>query len=168
MKRMTADDNRAEISVLFVCLGNICRSPTAEGVFRKLLAEAGLDGRIRVDSAGTGGYHVGAPPDARALAAARARGVDLSGIRARKVSSEDFETFDLILAMDEDNLDDLQRSHSGDSRARIALLLDFAPHRHERAVPDPYYGGKNGFDRVLDLVTEACAGLLDDLRRRMP
>jgi protein-tyrosine phosphatase len=164
---MASDDNRAEISVLFVCLGNICRSPTAEGVFRKLLAEAGLDGRIRADSAGTGGYHVGAPPDARAMAAAKARGVDLSGIRARKVSSEDFEDFDLILAMDEDNLDDLQGFVSGGSRARIGLLLDYAPGRNERAVPDPYYGGKNGFERVLDLVTEACAGLVDDLRRRL-
>ena len=167
MNGMAFDDHRAEISVLFVCLGNICRSPTAEGVFRKLLAENGLDGRIRVDSAGTGGYHVGAPPDARAMAAAKARGVDLSGIRARKVASEDFERFDLILAMDQDNLDDLRDSAPGETRARMALLLDFAPQRHERAVPDPYYGGKNGFERVLDLVTEACAGLLEDLRRRI-
>lgn len=165
---MSPEENRTELSVLFVCLGNICRSPTAEGVFRRLAQEAGLDGRIHVDSAGTGGYHVGAPPDARALAAALARGIDLSEIRARKVSSEDFEVFDLILAMDEDNLLELREIAPERSRARVALLLDYAPGQSGRAVPDPYYGGKNGFERVLDLVNEACAGLVQELRRRIP
>lgn len=165
---MSSEENHAELSVLFVCLGNICRSPTAEGVFRRLAQEAGLDGRIHIDSAGTGGYHIGAPPDARAMAAARARGVDLSGIRARKVTIEDFEAFDLILAMDEDNLLELREIAPEQTRARLALLLDYAPGQTGRAVPDPYYGGKNGFERVLDLVNEACAGLVGELRRRIP
>lgn len=164
---MTAENDAAELSVLFVCLGNICRSPTAEGVFRKRLADAGLDARIRIDSAGTGGYHVGARPDARAMAAALARGIDLSAIRARKVAKEDFHGFDLILAMDEDNLRDLQSIAPAEARAELALFLDYAAERRERAVPDPYYGGKKGFEQVLDLVDEACAGLLEAMRRRI-
>lgn len=162
---MATDEKCAQLSVLFVCLGNICRSPTAEGVFRKLIADAGLDGRVRVDSAGTAGYHQGAPPDARAAAAAKARGFDLDGIRARRVVTDDFEAFDLILAMDEDNLVELQQAAPDDARARLALLLDYAPQRGVRSVPDPYYGGRNGFEQVLDLVTEACTGLIDELRR---
>ena len=162
---MDQGENRAQVSVLFVCLGNICRSPTAEGVFRKLIADAWLAGHVRVDSAGTAGYHEGAPPDARAMAAASARGFDLAGIRARRVVADDFEEFDLILAMDEDNLVDLQEVAPQGARARIMLLLDYAPGNQGRAVPDPYYGGRNGFERVLDLVTEACNGLLEDLRR---
>ena len=164
---MTQQMDRPEHSVLFVCLGNICRSPTAEGVFRHLAREAGLEGHIRIDSAGTGGYHVGAPPDARAMAAAQARGYDLAAIRARKIAPEDFEQFNLILAMDEDNLVHLRGIAPENSRARLALLLDYAPGRQERAVPDPYYGGRNGFEQVLDLVSEACAGLLDELRRTL-
>jgi protein-tyrosine phosphatase len=163
---MPQDPDYQQHSVLFVCLGNICRSPTAEGVFRKLLAEAGMDGRVRVDSAGTAGYHEGAQPDARAMAAARARGYDLSGIRARRVVTQDFLTFDLILAMDEDNLADLRSAQPSDARARLGLLLDYAPSRLDRSVPDPYYGGRNGFEQVLDLVSEACAGLLEELRRK--
>jgi protein-tyrosine phosphatase len=165
---MTQDLPRSEVSVLFVCMGNICRSPTAEAVFRKLAAEAGLDGRIHADSAGTHGYHEGAAPDPRATAAARQRGFELAAIRARRVSAEDFERFDLILAMDEDNLDDLRRVAPAGARAELRLLLEFARGRRERAVPDPYYGGRTGFERVLDLVTEACAGLLEELRRRLP
>lgn len=164
---MASDKNLSQVSVLFVCLGNICRSPTAEGVFRKLVADAGLDGQIRVDSAGTAGYHEGAPPDARAAAAASARGFDLGALRARKVVAQDFEDFDLILAMDEDNLLELRQAAPAGARARIELLLDYAPGGRGRAVPDPYYGGKNGFERVLDLVTGACAGLLDELRRKL-
>jgi protein-tyrosine phosphatase len=163
---MPQDPDYYQHSVLFVCLGNICRSPTAEGVFRKLVAEAGLDGRVRVDSAGTAGYHQGAQPDPRAMAAAKARGYDLSGIRARRVVAEDFVTFDLILAMDEDNLADLRSAEPPGARARLGLLLDYAPARPARSVPDPYYGGRNGFEQVLDLVSEACAGLLEELRRR--
>ncbi|NHA14292.1 low molecular weight protein-tyrosine-phosphatase [Thioalkalivibrio sp. XN279] len=160
--------DRPEHSVLFVCLGNICRSPTAEGVFRHLAREAGLEERIRIDSAGTGGYHIGAPPDARAMAAAQARGYDLAAIRARKIAPEDFEQFNLILAMDEDNLVHLRGIAPETSRARLGLLLDYAPGRQEREVPDPYYGGRNGFEQVLDLVNEACAGLLEELRRNLP
>ena len=163
---MDADDERKQVAVLFVCLGNICRSPTAEGVFRKLAADADLGGRVRADSAGTAGYHEGAPPAARAAAAAKARGFDLGGIRARRVTAEDFHAFDLILAMDEDNLADLRRSAPADARARLALLLDYAPERGVRSVPDPYYGGKNGFEQVLDLVIEACAGLVEEFRHR--
>jgi protein-tyrosine phosphatase len=164
---MTLETKSPEHAVLFVCLGNICRSPTAEGVFRALAREAGLDARLRIDSAGTGGYHVGAPPDARAMAAARSRGYDLSAIRARKVDITDFHEFDLILAMDEDNLRDLEGMAPEAARARLGLLLDFAPGPDRRAVPDPYYGGRNGFEQVLDLVAEACAGLVDELRRTL-
>jgi protein-tyrosine phosphatase len=165
---MDPDENSEQVSVLFVCLGNICRSPTAEAVFRKLIADAGLEQRVRIDSAGTASYHEGAPPDTRALAAAKARGFDLAGIRARRVVPDDFLEFDLILAMDEDNLGELREIVPEGARARIALLLDYASKRSERSVPDPYYGGRNGFERVLDLVTEACAGLVEELRRRTP
>lgn len=163
---MASDDDRAQVSVLFVCLGNICRSPTAEGVFRKLVADANLDGWVQADSAGTAGYHEGAPPDARAAAAAKARGFDLAGIRARRVTAEDFAAFDLILAMDEDNLADLRQIAPAGARARLALLLDYAQKGGLRSVPDPYYGGRNGFEQVLDLVVEACAGLVGELRHR--
>lgn len=153
-------------ALLFVCMGNICRSPTAEGVFRKLAADSGLVERLRIDSAGTHGYHVGAPPDARAASAAQERGFDLSGLRARRVTAQDFLEFDLILAMDEANLEDLRQIAPLDARAEVRLLLDYAPQRPERAVPDPYYGGRAGFQHVLDLVEEACAGLVETLRRR--
>ncbi len=159
-------DGRA-VSVLFVCMGNICRSPTAEGVFRRLLAEAGLEGRVRVDSAGTHGYHIGAPPDRRAAAAAKARGFDLSGLRARRVVTEDFDEFDLIVAMDSDNLDDLRAMAPDAGRAESRRLMDFSDGSHGPDVPDPYYGGLNGFELVLDLVERACAGLLEDVRRRV-
>jgi protein-tyrosine phosphatase len=165
---MASDENNEQLAVLFVCMGNICRSPTAEGVFRKLLADARLEDRVRVDSAGTTGFHEGAPPDARALKAASARGFDLGGIRARRVVPEDFEAYDLILAMDEENLAELQRAAPEEARARLRLLLEYAPAAPQTSVPDPYYGGKNGFEQVLDLVTDACAGLIEDLRRRLP
>jgi len=165
---MAAELDREEFSVLFVCLGNICRSPTAEGVFRKLAADAGLIDRLYIDSAGTAGYHQGAPPDARAMAAASRRGFELSGLRARRVVAGDFERFDLILAMDQDNLADLQREAPDGARAELKLLLEFAADSGAPDVPDPYYGGRNGFEQVLDLVSEACAGLLEDVRRRLP
>lgn len=164
---MTVDDHQPAVSVLFVCMGNICRSPTAEGVFRKLASEAGLDGQVLVDSAGTHGYHVGAPPDARAAAAARARGFDLSTLRARRVVAADFHRFDLILAMDEDNLADLRQIAPDGARAELRLLLEYAPRPRGLTVPDPYYGGRGGFDLVLDLVTDACAGLVEEIRRRL-
>jgi len=154
-----------KVSVLFVCMGNICRSPTAEGVFRKVVSDAGLDAHIRVDSAGTHAYHVNEPPDRRARAAAERRGFLLNDIRARRVIDEDFEHFDYILAMDEDNLLNLQESAPEHQRSKISLFLEFAGPGRELEVPDPYYGGAVGFERVLDLVEEASRGLLETLKR---
>lgn len=151
-------------SVLFVCLGNICRSPTAEGVFRTLVEREGLTAKITVDSAGTAAYHAGEPPDARAQAAAREWGVDLSMQRARQVLPTDFERFDLVLAMDDENLSNLQRLCPPQYRDRVRLFLDFASENSERNVPDPYYGGDDGFEHVLDLVEAASRGLLSQLR----
>lgn len=158
----------AMVRVLFVCMGNICRSPTAEGVFRQLLHEHGIADRIGVDSAGTHAYHVGDPPDPRAQAAARLRGIELGGQRARQVAVEDFTTFDHILAMDRDNLALLEARCPDAQRHKLGLLLDYAPEAGRRDVPDPYYGGGQGFEQVLDLVTQAGQGLLEALlpRRR--
>jgi protein-tyrosine phosphatase len=154
--------------VLFVCMGNICRSPTAEGVFRKLLDERapGLD--VQVDSAGTHAYHVGEPPDPRAQRAALRRGVDLSAQRARRVTEQDFTHFELVLAMDEQNHATLLEICPVEQRGRVRLLLEFAPHLGHNEVPDPYYGGSNGFEHVLDLVEEAAVGVLEHLRRTEP
>jgi protein-tyrosine phosphatase len=151
--------------LLFVCMGNICRSPTAEGVFRKLLAERAPELDVHVDSAGTHGYHIGEPPDPRACRAAERRGVDLKGLKCRRVAAEDFEHFELVLAMDEQNRQFLLEACPVERHDRIKLLLDFAPHLDQREVPDPYYGGSVGFERVLDLVEEASIGLLEHLRR---
>jgi protein-tyrosine phosphatase len=148
--------------ILMVCLGNICRSPMAQGVMERQAAAAGLG--VEVDSAGVGGWHEGEGPDRRAVAAARARGLDISAQRARQVRGGDFERFDLILAMDESNLAALERARPASARARLALLLDHAE-GPEREVPDPYYGGAQGFDRVLDLIEAGVAGVLAGLRR---
>ena len=156
------------VRVLYVCMGNICRSPTAEGVFRRLLDEQGLADHILVDSAGTHAYHVGEPPDLRSQAAARLRGIELGAQRARQVVAEDFFAFDRILAMDRDNLALLEASCPGDQRHKLALLLDYAPETGQSDVPDPYYGGGRGFDDVLDLVTSAGRGLLQSLTPRTP
>jgi protein-tyrosine phosphatase len=143
--------------VLFVCLGNICRSPTAEGVMRHLLRERGLEDRVEVDSAGTGAWHIGEPPDSRSAAAARQRGIALEGA-ARQVRPADFAAYDLLVAMDRSNLRDLRAiAPDEEARAKVRLLLDDAD------VPDPYYGGERGFDDVLDLVTEACERLVDEI-----
>lgn len=150
--------------ILFVCLGNICRSPTAHGVFQQVLDNAGVAAHIHVDSAGTAGYHVGAAPDPRSVAAARTRGYDLSPLRARQVCAEDFAAFDYILAMDESNLANLQRICPDGFAGYLGLFLDFAQ-ATEREVPDPYYGGSDGFDHVLDLAEDASAGLLRHIRR---
>ena len=158
----TSPDSRR--SILFVCLGNICRSPLAEGVFRHRVAEAGLEDRFRIASAGTGGWHVGDPPDPRSRAVAEARGVSLDGQTAQRVSPADFDDFDLIVAMDRSNLSDLQRSAGGDRRASLVLLRDYDPEPGDGEVPDPYYGGPGGFDRVFDMVDRCCARLLDTLR----
>jgi low molecular weight protein-tyrosine phosphatase len=148
----------SQIKVLFVCMGNICRSPTAEGVFNKLLDDLGTTNRFLVDSAGTHAYHVGESPDNRAQQTAHNRGVKLSGIRARKVSFSDFEQFDHILAMDTDNYQILLDASPDEYHHKIKLFLDFAPEHEENNVPDPYYGGPNGFEHVFDLVEDASKG----------
>lgn len=156
------------VRVLFVCMGNICRSPTAEGVMRALVAAAGLSDRIELDSAGTGGWHAGAPPDARAMAAAAVRGIELNGA-ARQVRRRDFEEFDLLIALDAQNARDLRRLAPDDAgAAKVRRLREFdALAGDDLDVDDPYYGGEDGFGRVLDDVQAACNGLLDELRERV-
>lgn len=152
--------------ILFVCAGNICRSPTAEGVMRGLLDAEGLAERIEVESAGTGGWHAGDPPDARSVAAARARGITVDGA-ARRVTDDDFERFDLLLALDRENLRELLARAPEDARAKVRLLREFDPAAvagGDLDVPDPYYGGERGFEDVLDLIEAACAGLLGEVR----
>jgi protein-tyrosine phosphatase len=152
-------------SVVFVCTGNICRSPTAEGVFLKLVEDAGLADRIIVDSAGTHDYHVGEPPDARTVEAAARRGYDLSRLRARKFQREDFQRFDLVLAMDRDNQGILARLAQPSASHRLRMMMEYASRFRETEVPDPYYGGPDGFDRVLDMLEDAAQGLLAALRK---
>ena len=154
--------------VLMVCMGNICRSPTAEGVLRARLKAAGLHELVEVDSAGTHGYHVGDPPDRRSQKHAFKRGYDLSGLRARRVSELDFERFDLILAMDDENLQWLRDECPPALHGRLGKLVVHARGPHEGVVPDPYYGDANGFERVLDLVEDACDGLVVLLASRLP
>jgi low molecular weight protein-tyrosine phosphatase len=160
----------APVRLLFVCLGNICRSPTAEGVMRAIVEREGLRDSIQLESAGTGAWHVGSAPDERATAAALARGVELEG-RARQVRPEDFEDFDLLLAMDGENLRELRRLAPGEEqRAKVRLLREFDPASTgadvDLDVPDPYYGGAGGFDEVFELVQAACEGLLEQIRPR--
>ncbi|MGD2006802.1 MAG: low molecular weight protein-tyrosine-phosphatase [Cellvibrionales bacterium] len=151
------------VAVLFVCLGNICRSPTAEGVFRGLCESRGVGEQIRVDSAGTGDWHVGNPPDSRAIAAAARRGIDLSLLRARQVRVADFQEFDFVMAMDSSNLRDLALLQPQDSKAELSRWLSWAGSTVPGDVPDPYYGGDGGFEKVLDLVEEASQGFLAHL-----
>jgi protein-tyrosine phosphatase len=153
-------DISPEFSVLFVCMGNICRSPTAEAVFRAALAQMGLEGQISADSAGIGDWHVGQTPDRRAMQAAQKRGYDMSKLRARQVTAGDFSRFGWILAMDVANLRALEALRPASYRGHLGLLLDIAPNAGVREVPDPYYGGSEGFERVLDLVELASAELL--------
>lgn len=152
--------------VLFVCLGNICRSPTAEGVMRHRLQQAGLAAQVAVDSAGTAAWHIGKAPDPRTCAAAAQRGYRLHELRARQVQAEDFARFDLILAMDHDNLRELQRLRPESAGAELDLLLRRGG-LAEHEVPDPYYGGSDGFERVLDLVESACERLIEQIRERL-
>jgi protein-tyrosine phosphatase len=159
-------DSDKKVSVLFVCMGNICRSPTAEGVFRKVVVDAGLKDRIRVASAGTHAYHVGEPPDRRAQAAASRRGVILSDIRARRFRDEDFSEFNYILAMDRDNLEELRERAPESTEAGLHLFLEFAGSERAIEVPDPYYGGASGFELVLDLVEHASHRLLQKIQNR--
>lgn len=158
--------SKDKVSVLFVCMGNICRSPTAEGVFTSLVAEEGLDERIDVDSAGTHAYHVGDPPDLRAQRSALARNVEISHLRARRAVREDFERFDYVLAMDNDNYQILASLCPTGQEHKLHLFLDFAPQLNTREVPDPYYGGTKGFERVLDLIEAASHGLLQHIRTK--
>jgi protein-tyrosine phosphatase len=150
-------------AVLFCCTGNICRSPTAEGVFIKKVADAGLAGRVVIDSAGTHGYHVGEPPDPRTQMAARARGYDLSGLRARRFEPDDFERFDLVLAMDHDNRAFLERLCPPSRDPRLKLMMEYARRHAADEVPDPYDGGPEGFETVLDMLEDATEGLLDTI-----
>src|SRR5580658_5196888 len=156
------------VKILFVCLGNICRSPTAEAVLRGIAAREAPELALTVDSAGTANYHPGAPPDRRAQAAARERAYNLSSLRARQVRAEDFAAFDLILAMDRNNLQELLERAPAQARGRIQLFLDYAPEQAVREVPDPYYGGPHGFEEVLDLIEAASRGLLRRLRAQAP
>ena len=159
-----ADHAEPDARILFVCMGNICRSPTAEGVFRHLATTEAPELTVHVDSAGTHAYHLGEPPDQRAQRAAERRGVSLAALRARRVVEDDFSRFDLILAMDELNVTIL-REHCPEEHAdRIGLFLEYAPQLGRIEVPDPYYGGSNGFELVLDLVEEASRGLLSQLQ----
>lgn len=154
--------NTSQISVLFVCTGNICRSPTAEGVFRKFIQREGLTDSIQIDSAGTHDYHMGNPPDKRAQAAAAKRGYDLSAQRARQISNEDCERFDYVLVMDEANYRIVKPQC-----AKTQKFLSFAPNVNEEDVPDPYYGGSGGFEQVLDMVEAASEGLLARIRKEV-
>ncbi|MBC8211440.1 MAG: low molecular weight phosphotyrosine protein phosphatase [Gammaproteobacteria bacterium] len=158
--------DKQPIKVLFVCMGNICRSPTAEGAFRKLVQQQGLTAAIHIDSAGTHAYHIGEAPDRRSQTAASNRQIDISMLRGRKFMATDFHEFDYLLAMDQDNFSDMQAQNPGDGKAELALLLDYASQFSEREVPDPYYGGKNGFEFVLDLIQDASAGLLQHIRKQ--
>jgi protein-tyrosine phosphatase len=158
----------AKVKVLMICMGNICRSPTAQGVLESKLAQRGWQADVYVDSAGTHAYHIGNPPDKRSQQAALRRGIDLSKQQARLVQESDFAEFDYLLAMDMHNFQYLQRSAPTAYKAKLRLLLSYAPHLPEFAeVPDPYYGGDNGFERVLDLIDEATEGLLVDIEQRL-
>ena len=150
------------VNVLFVCLGNICRSPTAEGVFRELVEREGLSSSIHMDSAGTHAYHIGEPPDGRAQAEAKRRGIDISGLRGRQAHADDFKKFDYVLAMDRSNHQNLLSICPLGAEERLGMFLDFAPEVGRREVPDPYYEG--GFDKVYEMIEQAAQGLLADIR----
>ena len=161
-------DTRVKPAVLFVCLGNICRSPTAHGVFRHLLMKHNMIDKVVVDSAGTGNWHVGAQPDKRAQATATTKGYDISDLRARRVDIEDFHKFDYVLAMDWRNLDHLRALCPKECNPHIGLFLDYLGEGDGREVPDPYYGGDDGFDNVLNMIEKASTGLLKDLLEKYP
>jgi protein-tyrosine phosphatase len=156
----------SKVKVLFVCMGNICRSPTAEGVFADLVSRKNIDHLIEIDSAGTHAYHVGEEPDVRAQKTALKRGVDLSGLKARRAVPADFERFDYVLAMDRDNYQGLEAICPSGHEYKLHLFLSFAPNLEHDEVPDPYYGGPQGFERVLDMIEEASEGLLQEIELR--
>ncbi|WP_457808151.1 low molecular weight protein-tyrosine-phosphatase [Kushneria sp. EE4] len=151
--------------VLFVCLGNICRSPMAEGIFRQMVHQSGLDARIETDSCGVGDYHVGEPPDPRAMREAQQRDVDITELRGRVVRRDDFDRFDYILCMDGDNLEALQKMAPDSGRAHVGLLMDFASEDTGTEIGDPYFGNTDNFGRVADQITAGCQGLLERLKR---
>ena len=153
----------AAVKVLFVCMGNICRSPTAHGVFRDLVRQQGLEGNIAIDSAGTHSYHVGNPPDPRSQATARAQGVDLSDLRARRFVSGDFSEFDYVIGMDNGNIADMRAIRPDDGRAKLQLMLEYSQRYSQAEVPDPYFGD-DGFDNVYDMIADASEGLLAHIR----
>lgn len=155
-----------KIRVVFVCMGNICRSPTAHGVFEAKLQEYELSHVIGVDSAGTHAYHIGEPPDRRSQQTANKRGYQMDHLRARKVTAEDFEQFDYVLAMDDENFSNLESICPPRHIDKLKMFLDFSRAFDEREVPDPYYGGAQGFEHVLDLIEDASLGLIDDIRER--
>ncbi|MEE9492498.1 MAG: low molecular weight protein-tyrosine-phosphatase [Gammaproteobacteria bacterium] len=155
------------IKVLFVCMGNICRSPTGQGVFESLVRKQGLEDVIEIDSAGTHAFHVGEPPDSRATSTARLRNIDLSTQRARKVNDRDYEVYDYILAMDNSNLEDLRIRCPEEHQLKLYRLLDFSRKAEISEVPDPYYGGSKGFERVLDLVEDGAEGLLKHIQSKL-
>ena len=154
-------------SILFICTGNICRSPTAEGVFRDLVESGNLNRKIKIDSAGTHNYHVGEPPDERSQQAAKKRGIDLSKQRARQLTVEDFEKFDYLLVMDHSNYSWASQICPSEHRGKLKYFLEFAPALNRKDVPDPYYGGERGFEEVLDMVEEASRGLLEHLDQQV-
>lgn len=156
---------KKDVSVLFVCLGNICRSPTAQGIFQHLVEREGCADAIHIDSAGTGDWHIGKPPDPRTLAVAETRGFDFSHLRARQVTADDFSRYDYILAMDAENLANLEAMKPEWYEGYLGLFLDFGGHPEYRQVPDPYFGGDEGFELVLDLIQSAAEGLLAHIKR---
>lgn len=166
-KRERKDKNYM-VKILFVCMGNICRSPTAEGVFTQLVSEQGFEEKIGIDSAGTHAYHTGEAPDSRAQQSALKRGIDISSLRARKATAKDFERFDYVIAMDYDNLSHLESICPEEHVEKLSLFLEFGTQSDVKEVPDPYYGGPLGFERVLDLVEDASKGLLETIIRNHP
>lgn len=159
---------RFMVNILFVCMGNICRSPTAEGVFTRLISDHGLQDKIGIDSAGTHAYHTGEAPDSRAQKSALARGINISHLRARKATAKDFETFDYVIAMDYDNYGHLESICPEEHLEKLSLFLEFGSQTDVKEVPDPYYGGPLGFERVLDLVEDASKGLLASILEKHP
>lgn len=159
---------KRNVKVLFVCLGNICRSPTAEGVFRHIVQEEGHESWVTTDSAGTHAYHIGEQPDRRAQQTALTRGIDISDLRGRKALANDFHEFDYVLAMDDENYQFLEQICPTGMNEKLHLFLDFSQEFSESQVPDPYYGGDQGFEHVFDLVESASNGLLDDIKKRFP
>jgi len=157
----------AAIKVLFICMGNICRSPTAHGLFRQILVDKGLGDSIKVDSAGTHAYHIGKSPDARSVKAALSRGIDIRDLTARQLDDCDFEEFDYLLVADKDNYHLALESCPKEHRHKVKFMLDFAQHTTIKEVPDPYYGEGNGFERVLDLLEDACEGLMLELEEKL-